>query len=439
MKQKQISILVGMLCSSAMPAVWAAATAEAKLDDVVVIADRTEQSIDKTAANVSVINRKGLDKAGASNIKDAIRYEPGVNAVADPVRYGNAGFNIRGIEGNRILMMIDGVRLPESYAAGRGNGAIAGRDLVEFDTLRQVDIVKGPYSSLYGSDALGGVVNYASYKPEDFVDEEKPWYLGLKQSYDSANKGHATTVSAAGQKGIASGLIMYTKRKSDEYKNRGHLDIEGAGRTKPNPLDFTSDNVLAKGVLAEGAHRLEGTVEYHKRTTEVTDLTALTRSGPIPRTGMRTNLQNSNDEAKRQRFGLTYTYQPMDSWLDELVVGASRQKLDSQDTLIQKFLNTKTQVNSTEYSDYDFNQTIDALHGQMRARIQAGQITHAITAGVDYTETKTDRGRQKTRSIEGGPLSLVDGSKTFPDSERKNLGVYIQDAITFENGVRLTP
>ena len=79
-------------------------------------------------------------------------------AVTTTTAAVTAGINIRGIDGNRILMMVDGVRIPESYAGGGSNGAISGRDMVESDTLKQVDIVKGPYSALYGSDALGGVV-----------------------------------------------------------------------------------------------------------------------------------------------------------------------------------------------------------------------------------------------------------------------------------------
>ncbi|MBP6563454.1 MAG: TonB-dependent hemoglobin/transferrin/lactoferrin family receptor [Neisseriaceae bacterium] len=438
MKQKQISILVGMLCTSAMPTVWAQEQA-ARLDDIVVTADRTEQSIDKTAANVSVINRQGLDKAGATDIKNAIRYEPGVSVASDPKRQGNAGYTIRGIDGNRILMMVDGVRLPESYSGGGGNGAISGRDMVEFDTLRQLDIIKGPYSSLYGSDALGGVVNYTTYKPEDLVDEEKPWYLGLKQSYNSANKGHATTLTAAGQHGIASGLLMLTKRQADEYKNRGTENVDGAKRTKPNPQDIDGHNVLAKGVLADGAHRLEATAEYFKRTTETTDRIAL--GTVVDRAGLSTTTkqQVSEDEAKRHRLGLTYTYQPVEGVFDELEVGVSRQKLKSKDTLVQRFAKGSPAVNSAEYSNYDFNQTIDTVHGQVKSRIETGNVMHGLIAGIEYKETSTDRGRQKTRAIEGGAPVLVDGSKTFPDSDRKTVGVYVQDAITFENGVRLTP
>ncbi|MBP6862116.1 MAG: TonB-dependent hemoglobin/transferrin/lactoferrin family receptor [Neisseriaceae bacterium] len=432
MKQKQISILVGMLCSSAMPAVWAAA-AEAKLDDVVVIADRTEQSIDKTAANVSVINRKGLDKAGATDIRTAVRYEPGVEVNRDARRQGNAGYNIRGIDGNRILMMIDGVRLPEAYTGGGTSGAISGRDMIEFDTLRQMDIVKGPYSSLYGSDALGGAVNFATYRPSDFVDEEKPWYLGLKQSYNSANKGHATTLTAAGQQGITSGLLMMTKRKADEFKNRGSNDSHSILRTKPNPQDISGHNILAKGVLAEGAHRLEASAEWFKRTTDTDILNYDVNTAMAP--GKLAN--TAEDEVRRQRLGLTYTYQPLDRFFDEIEVGLSRQKLESKDTAKEYFGGNVAQ--RMVFSDYDFNQTIDTLHAQGKARFQQGSITHAVTAGIELKQNETDRLTKKYTTRPGSEPVMTSNKKTFPDTKRKTIGVYVQDAITFESGVRLTP
>ncbi|VEB45160.1 Colicin I receptor precursor [Chromobacterium violaceum] len=71
-------------------------------------------------------------------------------------------------------MLIDGERLPEAYAGGgNGNGAIAGRDFVELETLRAIDIVKGPTSSLYGSDAIGGVIGYRTKAVDDFVPEDQ--------------------------------------------------------------------------------------------------------------------------------------------------------------------------------------------------------------------------------------------------------------------------
>ncbi len=174
MKQKAVVCALSALFSQHyLYAADVQPTQQVELAPVLVTADRNAQTLDKAAPNVSVIGRKTLNQASAQNLDDIVLYEPGVSVPSDNNRRGHAGINIRGIDGNRILMMVDGVRIPESYAGGGSNGAISGRDMVESDTLKQVDIVKGPYSALYGSDALGGVVNMVTLSPRDFVDADK--------------------------------------------------------------------------------------------------------------------------------------------------------------------------------------------------------------------------------------------------------------------------
>ena len=186
---------------------------QAELAPVLVTADRNAQTLDKAAPNVSVIGRKTLNQASAQNLDDIVLYEPGVSVPSDNNRRGHAGINIRGIDGNRILMMVDGVRIPESYAGGGSNGAISGRDMVESDTLKQVDIVKGPYSALYGSDALGGVVNMVTLSPSDFVDEGKRGHFGLKHGYRSRDRSHSVTATAAGFHENAEGLPILRENR----------------------------------------------------------------------------------------------------------------------------------------------------------------------------------------------------------------------------------
>ena len=141
-----------------------------------------------------------------------------MEVASDNSRRGHAGFSIRGIGGNRILMMVDGVRVPEAYEGGGTNGAVSGRDMVEPDTLRQVDIVKGPYSALYGSDALGGVVNMVTYSPRDFVDAEKCGHIGLKYGWRSRDRSHGATATLAGFHENAEGLLMFTRRRGTKPK-----------------------------------------------------------------------------------------------------------------------------------------------------------------------------------------------------------------------------
>ena len=115
------------------PALALAETAPAELDPVQVTTDRSRKKLSETAPNTTVVDRDRLDAGPAGNMADAIRYEPGVSVASDPNRRGNAGFTIRGIGGNRILMLIDGIRLPDAYLGG--GTAISSRDYVDMASL----------------------------------------------------------------------------------------------------------------------------------------------------------------------------------------------------------------------------------------------------------------------------------------------------------------
>ena len=88
------------------------------------------------------------------DLDDLARFQPGVSMGTD-ARGGNQGFSIRGIGGNRVLHVIDGIRSSDIYF---GNG----KDTFEMDNLQNVQIIRGPASVLYGADAMGGAVVFSN-------------------------------------------------------------------------------------------------------------------------------------------------------------------------------------------------------------------------------------------------------------------------------------
>ncbi|MDP1086218.1 TonB-dependent receptor plug domain-containing protein, partial [Klebsiella pneumoniae] len=85
-------------------------------------------------------------------------YEPGVSVGGAGTRSGNAGFNIRGIDGDRILTQVDGVEVPDHFS--NGPYAQTRRNYVDPEIVKRVEIRRGPASALYGSSAIGGAVSY---------------------------------------------------------------------------------------------------------------------------------------------------------------------------------------------------------------------------------------------------------------------------------------
>ena len=444
MKKKAIACVVGAVFSGQLYAAQMP-VAQAEIEPVVVTADRNAQTLDKAAPNVSVIGRKTLNQASAQNLDDIVMYEFGVSVPSDNNRRGHAGINIRGIDGNRILMMVDGVRIPESYAGGGSNGAISGRDMVESDTLKQVDIVKGPYSALYGSDALGGVVNMVTLSPSDFVDAGKRGYFGLKHSYRGRDRSHGVTATVAGFHENAEGLLMLTRRQGHETENMGSDTSYSTARTATNPQKNNAYNILAKGNIGNERHRLETLYEqyYHANDTVLANGLGSQSRGPVT---IATSESNARDRIRRQRIEAGYRYTG-EGRLKEANLTAYQQKLRTEDDAVDVSITrmgARQLGNSTRYSDYGFEQVIRGLTGRGVWEFD-GAVKQTVVAGAEYKHTETARPRDSLTvdNLTGAVSKVYAGStypnKTFPDSKRKTLSLYAQDSLTFGNGIVLTP
>jgi hemoglobin/transferrin/lactoferrin receptor protein len=120
------------------------------------------------------------------------------------------------MEGNRVLMIVDGVRVPDGL-----EGAIPlGRDYVDISSLKRVEILRGPASGLYGSDAIGGVVSYTTKDPSDYLfTTERDWTMSLATQYDSATSGTGLTLSYARRDASMESMLLMTRRDAGESDN----------------------------------------------------------------------------------------------------------------------------------------------------------------------------------------------------------------------------
>jgi hemoglobin/transferrin/lactoferrin receptor protein len=155
-----------MTLSAATMAIIAEEAALEELDQVTVTATRSSARVTDVPASVTGISAARMDRQLAENIEDLVRYEPGATARTAPARFtaalattgrdGQSGFNIRGLEGNRVLIQVDGVRTPDAYSFGAQS--VGRGEYVDLGLLKSVEIVRGPASALYGSDGLAGTV-----------------------------------------------------------------------------------------------------------------------------------------------------------------------------------------------------------------------------------------------------------------------------------------
>ncbi|WP_067583244.1 TonB-dependent receptor domain-containing protein [Endozoicomonas ascidiicola] len=128
------------------------------MDRVVVSATRTAQSVDETLAPVSVITREDIERSQASSVPELLRTVPGVQFVSNGGRGSTTSMLIRGSSSEQTLVIVDGQRI---------NGATNGTPELQYldpNQIERIEIVRGPVSSLYGADAIGGVVNISTRK-----------------------------------------------------------------------------------------------------------------------------------------------------------------------------------------------------------------------------------------------------------------------------------
>ena len=129
------------------------------LDEVIVTATRTQRQLSSLPLPVTLISKKQLQKTGVIRLDEILNEQTGMITVAD--ESGFNGIQIQGIEADYVMVLIDGVPL-----VGRSAGNF---DLsrLAVGNIKQVEVVKGPSSSLYGSEALGGVINIITETPKD--------------------------------------------------------------------------------------------------------------------------------------------------------------------------------------------------------------------------------------------------------------------------------
>ncbi|WP_132795599.1 TonB-dependent receptor plug domain-containing protein [Tenacibaculum skagerrakense] len=140
-----------------------------KLDEVIVTATRTKRQLSSLPMPVTLISKKQILQTGATRLRDIILEQTGLIMVSD---FGSSeGVQMQGVDAEYTLILVNGLPL-----IGRTSGNI---DLnrLSINNIKQIEIVKGPSSSLYGSEALGGVINIITENPKDGVSKGTVSYM----------------------------------------------------------------------------------------------------------------------------------------------------------------------------------------------------------------------------------------------------------------------
>lgn len=448
MRSHPLSLALGLAvaalsCSvSAQPLADAAAAPEQELDRVVVTATRTERMILDVPNTVDVIDRVRMDELLVRDLKDLFRYEPGITVTSSYGRFGTGDIRVRGLGGNRVRILTDGVPVSDAFSIGSFSNA--NRNFVDPDTLKRVEVVRGPTSSLYGSDALGGVVAFYTKDPSDYLGPGEDVHVGTRIGYDGAWDGVNLGATAAWGGERWSALVNVAHRDGHETENQGEVGGEGAARTLPNPQDVQNSSVLSKLVFAPSEdQRFRLTVEGNEARAG-TDM--LTSRGFQALTRATNTLVLADDRQTRARVTFGHEMDAVGAgFADSLDWQVYRQDSETtQDTLEERV--TAAGVPERRERSFNFDQRTYGLQANFFKAFVTGSAEHALSWGLDLarTDTRQKRDGQVTNLATGRVSNVmlpdVFPVRDFPVSRTDTAALYVQDEIVFGDGAfRLVP
>lgn len=437
MGKTAVSLSLWLACADAARAGEEAAT---ELDTVTITASRTDRSMLDLPGTASSIDSDTMERRLLRTIKDVVRYEPGVYVQSDPQRFGISGFNIRGIAGNRVQMLVDGVRIPDSFSIGTFQSAR--RNMVDIDALKSVEIVRGPGSAMYGSDGIGGVVSFVTKDPQDYLEMfGRNHYQSLKQLYSTANEGFVQTATLAGRLDRLEGLLLLTHGEGAETENQGRNGSRSSARTEPNPQDTRNLNLLSKLLYRfsdDNLLRLTGEAMEDQVHTDALHLHGLNYAGRDVYRFL------THDRQSRWRVSLNQALKEL-GWLDSLdwrLYGQhsrTRQNVDEART---------TLLGDDQAVGRRFRYDQDMIGGEIQGStgFEWLSTSHRMVFGAEGFRTDVEELR------DGFLADLHTGSVThevtpdafpvrdFPLSTSIRAGIYWQDEIgLFDRRIELLP
>jgi vitamin B12 transporter len=412
-------LLAALLSSSAFYA--SAQDAVVTLPDLVVTATRVPTLIEQIPAGVTVITREMIEQRGYATLVEALSAVPGAHMVQSGGPGGNASLFLRGTNSNHVLVLRDGVPINDpSDPGGAFNFGV--------DTLADIDrieIVRGPMSALYGSGAIGGVVNLITKqgrgKPVQTAEIGFGWPRALRGS-----------LGASGSQGMFDyrlGVATQAERGFDTTPRR-----EAVYTGARNPF------VANTGSLEFGVTPIEGTRAF----VAVRARSAQFNIDELGFPGYDARLYTGNDTVFQGRIGVTSRLLD-DRWETSLIVGqlvSSRhyyQPLEAADpnatSSDSRFRGQQTTVqweNKFAVDDWGIARNTSILFGYQHITSTSRADLTANFGGFPYQNSVRASGRQDAGHV--GVQTTLANRLTLTADARQEQGTYGGGAFTWRTG-----
>lgn len=378
-----------------------AAASEAELETVHVFGKKAPVKSGNASGLGEIKKISGrLQREQVENIRDLVRYDPGIAVNESGGRGTSRGYAVRGVEKERVAVTVDGMaqsvmlrrrdRSGGMNSASRSSGA---QNEIEYENLKEVVLNKGSASSESGSGALGGAVAATTKDASDFLDEGEHFSGRFKTGFTSKDMRKMGSLALAGRVGDFEGFVQYTHR--DGHETKGHSDLykqsvyvrnysdasggrtlsadqvsgtdseRGVARRVPNPLDYSSGSWLSKfGWNIAPEHYIGAVIENSRQKYVVRDMFVPNYHGAQLVKGIQEPLYETDsdvikytptrfyiDNHQNRRLGVEYKYRASDNdsaWKPDTFTA----RIDSRDLKLQTTVKT---LNCSPWPSIDIN------------------------------------------------------------------------------------
>jgi hemoglobin/transferrin/lactoferrin receptor protein len=390
------------------------------VDEIVVVAHKHARARSDVAATVSVFDSRDMQFELASSIADVFRYAPGIDYEAAGTRFGSESINIRGISGNRVAILVDGVPVSDQFDVGSFSNAT--RDLVSAGFVDQIEVLHGPASALYGSSAIGGVVSMRTVEPVMSTGN-----VGQGGQMASSWRGDDSSVQATviqGFKGQRVSLVAGLATRDGEELDAAAVDENIDTR------DFSSRAGLIKLALEDPLGNTLQANLYLRDANVRSELESMLGSGRFrSNTALR-----GEDDYRTHIASLEYRFDSESPIVDEgLLRGYVQGSTMEQRTYDERGLARRPVAIDRFFS---FEQETRGFEGNFQKQFPAGQFIHRLGYGFEYRERETEEYRDGIETgLEDGQVSNVllgevFPLRDFPISTTSEWGAYIEDSMT---------
>ena len=397
-----------------------------QLSDITVSATRSARKVDDVPSSVSVITGATIQKEGARSLKEIFRNELDVTVPVGPTRFGvggaptgrggQEGVNIRGLGGNQVLMLVDGIRIPNGFSFGpfsTGRG-----DFLDIDGLKSVEVLRGPASTQYGSDGLAGAVTFKTLDPSDVLTRGQNVGGFARLGYASIDQAGSGALAVAGKNEKWQALVLGSYRQGHETDNKANNDAKNIDRTTPNPVDYNNRYLLGKAILTiDAAQQLGLTIESQRRSQH-TEVFSARAAAPVPVRGL-TGL-TTQDTIERDRLSLEHRYNDVNAtWIQ-----SAETRLYWQDAKVNQYATEQRNRAPERIRDNTFRTQVVGVATQFQTNL-SGWVNQRLSYGLDLSQAHISAMRDGTFAPYGSKFP----SRPFPDTTYTLGGAFFQSEI----------